>query len=207
MTPPSRSDDNKPMWTIGALLTLLCIGSWVWCWRTDQRVWIYFLAPFVVTSFSLLFSVTVSGIVQIRWNRPRMAPAIALSTLGLVLAIFLRSERHELSWGAPRLKSIVGEQLVFHDGKFYKLPIKSLTPAGVRQIMGHKEQRLTLSELRSIALMVVFDGHAKAGAAFLESAEQDARENKYGMWGGGSYEKDLGEYERLKVKLGLDKQD
>lgn len=207
MVPGKKTDDSKALWIAGVLLALLCAACWFCCWRTDQTLWIYFLSPFVsVTMVFLIGGLAACG-VQIGLNRPKLsvhAIALTLSVVGLIL---LREGWPELAWGAPRLKSVIGSELLFADGKMHRLPIKQITAAGIRELAEHKGKRMTLAALRLVATSLVLDGLAQAGESSLEWAEQDAKINKYGIWGGGSYDADLEEYERLKLKLGVDDHD
>lgn len=108
----------------------------------------------------------------------------------------------EIQWGAPRLVAVTGSVLSFEEGQQHTLPLGNLTLQGVETLRKKIGLRLTLQGIESAALDVLFQGQAKAGAESMKYAEDDARKNGYGIWGGGSYENDLETLEKLRTRLG-----
>ena len=62
-------------------------------------------------------------------------------------------------------------------------------------------KRVSLRDIDTAGFMLVSDGWARAKGERFQAVEKLAREDRYGIWGGNSYEKDMEEWERLKGKF------
>lgn len=199
-----KPDSNKPLWIFGGVILLLSAAGWYLCWRTNSRAFIYVLTP-VLLVVGMFFA--GMGVFALRhwWNSHRSgkwgAPLCAVIILTVSGKNLVWDAWPEIAWGAPVLRGGRGNVLVFEGGKEAALRISEMTTAAKAECAQWLKKRMTLRDIHHLEFSIVWNGWAK-NAGGVEYAEEEARRMKYGIWGGGSYEKDLDTLDALRERHG-----
>ncbi|HWB04278.1 MAG TPA: hypothetical protein VG796_14715 [Verrucomicrobiales bacterium] len=194
-------ENNAGLWLMGGIsLCALLFGWWI-CWRTDATGVAYVITPVLILGALVIgglvnFFFQMRGLQTARWGW--LAPCgVLLCGTGIAIA----SGLSEIEWGAPRLTTIEADALVFEDRQRQKFSIKNVQPEGYDVLRRKVDQRMTKVAIHLAQALVVMDGLAENAAGF-EVAEKEARENRYGIWGGGSYEKDMELLKGIRERVG-----
>jgi hypothetical protein len=190
-------------WIFNALLIgPVLFGFWA-SWRVNAPVVAYIATPFIVfiavTCCSMAWMV-----VCFKFTRLKAKSLAFLNPLFWVssCALIYFANKAEFDWGAPRLKSFSGGRLHFENGATQNLSIIGLSDPGESEIRSRIGKRMRLKDVRGLASVLVIGGLAANGGGH-EYEESRAKERRYGIWGGGSYEKDLQTLSELRERLGL----
>jgi hypothetical protein len=183
------------------LIGPLLFSFWA-SWRVNAPVVAYIVMPFLV--FILMTGwATALMVVSLKFTRLKAESLVFLNPLFWVssCALIYFANKAEFDWGAPRLKSFSGGRLHFENGAMQNLPIIGLSDPGGGEIRSQVGKRMRLKDVRNLASVLVIGGLAANGGGH-ELEESIAKERRYGIWGGGSYEKDLQTLSELRVRLG-----
>jgi hypothetical protein len=195
----------------GALIYLFVLtGVWWLCWRTNCSSRIYVVSIFTVAA-GMLGALLGFASLRLWWSEHKSGKW----GVPLITALFasvcwseVKQKWPEVAWGSPRLASINGSVAIFENGATLPMPpMMEVTSAGEKQFQSLIGQRLSRSALEATAWTVLGAGHAKCGAGaseWLKAAEKNARDFKYGLWGGGSVDQDMRLLEDLRERLGDD---
>jgi hypothetical protein len=126
--------------------------------------------------------------------------------LGFCL-FFLWSQKDRLDFGRSNTYRVIDSTHLSIDGGA-TFEISDYVPAeeyeaASRAVLNSHMKRNGASRTAIImaAKEIVRNGYGRKNAAYLTNEEAKARENKYGIWGGGSIATDKVEFDRLKEKL------
>jgi hypothetical protein len=184
-------------------LAISVIAGWGICWRRNLDWWFYVLTPVLVLISAVILPALAHGLAG--WRKTKAGKWGAPLVAALLLVLLGKPAWDlwpEIVWGAPKLKGLQGNVMIFENGSRRQLPLMEITPDGVADILKLKGERLTLAEIQGAAFGAAWKGFAKGADASTKFAEGEARKLGYGMWGGGSVQRDYEILEALRTRHG-----
>lgn len=188
-------------------LFFLAAAAPFFCWRIGESLWGCIISPVVV----LIFGFPIIAIVVNFRPKDWRGLFVNAHTLCFVFAGFVwLSNRDQLANGASKCIEVIDAGSIrLSDGSIRKLDAyvsSSNFESKVVDILKQKAlgKRMGQAAVRKISREIVASGFATAAAPFLKDSENAAKSDGYGIWGGGSLERDRVEYGRLKNKFEKD---